>query len=332
MEHIVIAGGGFSGSAIAKSLSSFFKVTLIDDKDYFEYTPGILRGCVEPSHVPHLQSKHTDYLNGVTIINGKIESIQRNCVIVNGRRIRFDKLCISLGSIYGQNRLGMTACDDAKTLAKYHTKLKLSKSVLITGGGPTGVELAAEICCAHPSLKVTLVHSKDRLLERCDLRASRYAKTFLTDHGVNVILDDKITAKKDKEYITANGARIKADIAFSCTGITPNTQMIEGLPMDKKGHLRVDKTLRVVGHKNIFAPGDINDIACEKTAQNAKLQARAVIENIRGGDVEFDARPTPLVISLGKHDGIFTHKGITFTGRIPSFMKKAIERKEMISH
>ena len=50
-KKLVIIGGGFAGSLVARNLEKEFNVTLIDTKPYFEFTPGILRTIVEPDHI-----------------------------------------------------------------------------------------------------------------------------------------------------------------------------------------------------------------------------------------------------------------------------------------
>ena len=45
---VAIVGGGFSGLWAQRALSDDYDVTIVDFKDYFEYTPGILRCFVEP--------------------------------------------------------------------------------------------------------------------------------------------------------------------------------------------------------------------------------------------------------------------------------------------
>ena len=42
MKKLIILGGGFAGAKIAKALENIYDVILIDSKDYFEFTPGIL--------------------------------------------------------------------------------------------------------------------------------------------------------------------------------------------------------------------------------------------------------------------------------------------------
>lgn len=51
-------------------------------------------------------------------------------------------------------------------------KIKGAKSILIVGGGPTGVELAGEIAFDYPEKDVTLVHNGYRLLEFIGPKAS----------------------------------------------------------------------------------------------------------------------------------------------------------------
>ena len=50
-RRVVIVGASFAGLWAQRALSDTFDVTLIDLKDFFEYTPGVLRLFVEPSHL-----------------------------------------------------------------------------------------------------------------------------------------------------------------------------------------------------------------------------------------------------------------------------------------
>ena len=61
MKSVVIIGGGFAGAYAAKHLENDFNVTLIDGKDYFEFTPSVLRTIVEPTHIKKIQVLHTHY-------------------------------------------------------------------------------------------------------------------------------------------------------------------------------------------------------------------------------------------------------------------------------
>lgn len=67
-QHVVIVGGGFAGRTALRELRSEFEVTLIETKEYFEYTPSILRCLVEPDHARKIvlpQPRHITVANVV---------------------------------------------------------------------------------------------------------------------------------------------------------------------------------------------------------------------------------------------------------------------------
>merc|ERR1719443_2276570 len=49
-RRVLIVGGSFSGLFSARDLKKHFHVTVVDAKEFFEYTPGILRCFVKPAH------------------------------------------------------------------------------------------------------------------------------------------------------------------------------------------------------------------------------------------------------------------------------------------
>lgn len=67
-KNVVIVGGGFAGATVAQVLERHpaVNVTLIDTKDFFEYTPSVLRTCVAPNHQKDIKVLHTKYLKKVS--------------------------------------------------------------------------------------------------------------------------------------------------------------------------------------------------------------------------------------------------------------------------
>jgi len=49
-HKVLVIGGQFSGGFTARELKKEFHVTVVDAKEFFEYTPGILRAFVKPAH------------------------------------------------------------------------------------------------------------------------------------------------------------------------------------------------------------------------------------------------------------------------------------------
>lgn len=97
MKHVVIIGGGFAGAYCARKLENDFFVTLIDAKNYFEFTLGVLRTLIEPEHFEKIHMCHASYLHKATIIHGKATRVTATHVRACGRDIHYDYLVIATG-------------------------------------------------------------------------------------------------------------------------------------------------------------------------------------------------------------------------------------------
>lgn len=338
-KRVVIIGGGFAGSTAARKLENDFDVTLIDTKDYFEFTPSVLRTIVEPEHIKKIQALHKSYLNTAVIVKGNAKEVDKKYVRVSKNKFQYDYLVICSGSEYNLPIKGKStvAAARADALAKYAKKLKKSKSVLIIGGGLVGVELAAEIIEKYPDKRITIAHGNEFLIERNPRKAREYAKKFLHKRKVKIIFNEFVIKNKGNIYITDKKTKIKAGLAFLCTGIKPNYWcMSKSLSycLNQGKAIIVNEYLQVKGFSNVFAAGDITDVREEKTAQNAEKQAKVAAKNIinieKGKNLEkYLSKPRIMVISLGKWNGILVYKNFVLTGLIPGILKGLIEWMEM---
>ena len=147
-------------------------------------------------------------------------------------------------------------------------KIESSESVLIIGGGPTGVELAAEIAVDYPGKKVTLIHRGPRLLEFMGEKASKKCLDWLTSKKVDVLLQQSVDlgslSNAEKVYRTSGGETVIADCHFVCVGKPLSSSWLHDTilkeSLDSKGRIMVENDLRVKGYNNIFAIGDITDM------------------------------------------------------------------------
>lgn len=338
---MVIVGGGFAGAYVARHLQKDkeFSVTLIDTKDYFEFTPGVLRTIVQPLHLGRIQALHQQYLKKAKFIQGEVIEVTEHDVAVGKQRIPFDYLVVSSGSTYNLpiKQQNVVSATRGATLHTYYEKLMQAKKILIIGGGIVGVELAAEIAAEYYDKHVILVHSHDALMPRMPAKAQQHAEKFLKKRGVEILFNEKIIGSTGNRYATPAGKQITADLAFLCTGIKPNTHFMMkhfSERMDEKNQVYTSVYLQVKGYENIFIAGDITAIPEEKTAQNAEEHAKVIVHNIRALEKkealkEYNSAPRPMVISLGTWNGILVKKDFVLTGIIPAFLKWFVELKTM---
>lgn len=343
-KKVVVVGGGFVGSLVAKNLEKHMDVTLIDNKDYFEFTPSILKVIVNPENIDNIVVRHEDYLKKTHVVKGFVTEIRNDVVIVGKDHYSYDYLVVATGSRYalpikieGKADVVVTA-NRVKMLKDNHESLVKSKKVLIIGGGLVGVELASEIIDKFPEKEVIIVHSDNRLIPRQMKKSSEVSLKHLEKMGVKVILGEKVIKIRGNVVESDKGTKFQVDKVFLATGIKPNSEALKKNYMniiDERGFVKVVDDLRIIGSKNVFAAGDLINIKEEKTAQAAENHARIVVKNIlllNSGKIElikYRPKSKGVVISLGEKNGIFDNGKISFSGFIPAFIKKRIERSFM---
>ncbi len=340
MQKLVIIGGGFAGTKIAQQLENDFETILIDNKDYFEFTPGILKALVNPKHLKKIEVHHRDYLKKTKVVKDLATGVRKNKVVLrNGKIIGFDYLVIASGSRYNNpiKTEGILLADKGMRLIAHHKEFEKCKNVIIIGGGLVGVELAGEIIDRHKDKKVTIIHSGEGLMNRNNSKSRKFAKEFLESRGVKLIFNEKVE-RVGKGFVETNKKdKFMCDMAILCTGVKPNSEFMDKSFLDWKGFIDVNHHLQMRGSENIFVCGDVAAVNEEKTAQAAEKQAEVVIKNLRilekKGNLErYHPRKKSVVISLGGWDGIFESGNFVMTGMIPAFMKWFVEKKIMFLH
>ena len=168
-------------------------------------------------------------------------------------------------------------------------------SVVVIGGGATGVELSAEIHHAidalwvhEPALdrsrvQLTVVEAADRLLSANPPEVSAYAAHALQARRVEVIVGDRVASIDARGVQLQGGRRIDAHLRIWTAGIR-GPRVLERMPSlqrTRSGRLQVDAKLRCTGVPDIYAIGDCAEWtdpadgrAAPYTAQIASAQAR----------------------------------------------------------
>ncbi len=335
---LVILGGGFCGLEVLKSLKKYknIEITLIDKKTYFEYKPSFHKVAVNLKYKNKILIPYNPFLNNAEIIDEKISEIRPKYVRTEKKKINFDYLVISTGidyPIFLKNKKNVYTLDSIKNAQRIGQKLKLSKNILIVGGGLIGTEIGSEIVKKYPNKRITIVHPPNRLIERNPKKASKYAHKFFAKYKTKIIYGQKVVDNKNGVFITDKNKKIKSDFAIWCAGIKSNPNFMKNFNpsiFTEKNALEVNKYLQLVGYPNIFVGGDINSVIEEKTAQNSEIQAKLIAKNIVNHAENkplyiYKNKKRPLIISLGNKDGLIIIKNNVIKGIIPALLKKLIE-------
>ncbi|KAG6535289.1 apoptosis-inducing factor homolog B-like [Zingiber officinale] len=337
-KRVVIVGGGIAGSVVAKSLQFVADVVLIDQKEYFEISWATMRSMVDPAFADKAVVNHVDYLvNAKVVVASAVNITDTEVTTSDGRQFPYDYLVIATGHSVSSPQSRRERMDKFR---EANAKMKNSSSILIIGGGPSGVELASDIAASYPEKKVTLVHSGPRLLGFIGSKAGSKALEWLRSKNVDVLLEQTIdldTFQANKGvYITSAGEAIAADVHYLCVrrplGSAWLKESVVKDCLDKYGQLMVDEHLRVKGFNNIFAIGDIIDVPERKQGVLAQRHAMIVSKNLKALIKEANGgkeaklgkyRPSMSIamVSLGKKDAVAQLPFTTMTGLLPGLIK-----------
>jgi NADH dehydrogenase len=284
--------------------------------------------------------------------------------------ILYDHLVLALGSV--SNYLGMEGLQenalDFKTLAdairiRNHTIEMFERAdrepnpeirrpllnFVVAGGGFAGAELAGGLndfvrgMLAHypnvpeEELRVTVLHSRDRILPELSEALAAYALERMDARGVTFKLNTRVADARRGVVVLDSGEEIRAETLVWTAGTTPNP-LLKDLPVehDKRGAVPVDENLAVSGQAGVWAVGDCAAVTdaktgepCPPTAQFALREAHTLAHNIHAGvrgrpprAFHFSGLGTLCVV--GHHTACAEIKGFRFSGLLAWMMWRAI--------
>ncbi|MET9240436.1 FAD-dependent oxidoreductase [Nonomuraea sp. NPDC003709] len=202
---------------------------------------------------------------GIEFVQGRVAGLdveRRQARLADGRVLGYDKLIYALGTVTDASVPGVAehafVYDDyagTVRLAEHLTALT-SGTVVVAGGGLTGVESAAEIAEAHPHLHVVLL-TRGRPGSMMGERARAHLDAVLERLGVEVRTGADITKVLPEGVELAGGELVHSDATLWTTGTRGLPLAAEsGLTVDARGRIVVDSALRSVSHPDVYAVGD----------------------------------------------------------------------------
>ncbi|KAL0964298.1 hypothetical protein UPYG_G00321950 [Umbra pygmaea] len=348
--HVVVVGGGFGGTAAAQQLkSSGIPFTLIDLCDAFHHNVAALRasvksGFAQQTFIPYSKTFGESFLQGRVI---RVDPVAHIVELEGGKEVNYSHLILCTGTDGPFPGKYNIVASYQTAIQKYEDILKeiqAAESVLVIGGGSTGVEMAAEIKTEYPDKKVILVHSHialaDTELQPC---VRQQAKEVLLEKGVELVLGQKVCNLSDLEINvthknmivkTDKDTEITTDLIICCTGMKINSGAYSTSLSEcqaENGCLRVNKYLQVEGYDNVYAVGDCANILEPKLAYHAGLHAGVAVTNITNSLMEKPLKPykpgsVSMLLAMGHNDGVGQFNGV----RLPRFLVTKVKSKDLM--
>ncbi len=332
--HVVIIGAGYCGSNVAKLLEQddCIQVTLIDSREVQVHKIAGVRAAIRddwfecvPIPRTHLLKKEKSRV----IQSGIIQEVTDSKVFFcDGTCLEFDFLVAATGILNNSPAEPPLRLDREEIIAHYRkvaNVIRKADRICVIGGGVVGVEFCGEIKSAYDTKSVTLVHSGQDLLDgtQMQLSSSFLPRVYsgLKHLGVDVILNSRVKIPKchERGYLegyrvleTEDGKEIETDLVLLCIGGTPNSQIFPKDWLDTRGHVAVNEFLQSTVAPNVFAVGDINNVAEDKLWVRAKSQVDVVVRNVKRAtrkaplDTVYNTERNPniMIIPLGPGFGV----------------------------
>jgi NADH dehydrogenase len=274
------------------------RVTLVDRHPYSTFQPllyQVATGGLNPGDVAYPIWGFAGR-RGVRFRHGRVEGIDvdgRRVLLADGGAIAYDYLIVAVGTTVNyfdvagaaEHALALYTRTEAITLRDaLMGALERAAgdegtpgagvtdgamSVVVVGGGATGVEIAgtlAELSAALPAafpmadpsmVRVVLVEQAGELLGPFAPSLRAYARRQLERRGVEVMVGTGITQVGPDLVHLVDGSTLRADLTVWAAGVGVDAAVSSwGLPVGRGGRILVGPDLVVAGHQRIFAVGD----------------------------------------------------------------------------
>ena len=295
---IVIIGGGFAGINLVRHLSNKpgVEIILVDKNNYHFFPPLIYQVAtcfLEASSISYPFRMFMHKIKNLRFRLGtlsKIYPLEKKVLLTTGE-ISYDYLVLASGTVTNffdmknvqENAIPMKTLDDAMSMRNILlqrleratvTTDELEKekltTVVVVGGGPTGVEISGMFAEMRNSIlrndypelegiktEIYLVDGGEALLSPMSEQSQQYTYETLRKMGVRIKLKSRVSDFVDGQVMFKDGNQISSYNLIWAAGIT--SQKFEGIPAESYGRgnrLLVNEFNEVSGMSSVYAIGD----------------------------------------------------------------------------
>lgn len=358
--RVVVLGAGYAGTGAVTHLeerSDEIELVWISKTDHHFLlheahrvirTPGVSETFTIP--VVEIKSPRTSFIRG-EVVGVDIEN--RTVPLADGQEIEYDYLVLALGSetaFHGipglvEHALTLKSREDALTVHERLTAAVEDSTpqeparVVIGGAGLSGIQSAGEIAefrDAHGiPIEIGLIEAESTILPGEDASLQRTVRTRLTERGIDVRTDRRVTEARADTVRFADTEPYRYDVFLWTGGIVGPGALGRTAIETNRERARTNVTFQT-SDERVFAIGDTahieqNDRPIPSTAQAAWQAADVaganVLRAIDGRRLrKWVYRDRGTLLSIGEtaiaHD-IELVPVRTFDGPVAKFLKKA---------
>ncbi len=231
-------------------------------------------------------------------------------------------------------------------------ELRRRLTFVVCGGGPTGVEVAAEIsdlidrelAASEPALaaaaRVVLVEALDRLLTGFDEALAGYAREHFQREGVEVRLGAEVASIAPRLVHLRSGKEIPCGLVVWAAGNAP-LPFVRGLDAehDERGRLVVDGHLRLAGRADAYALGDCAvdpahplPATAQVAQQQGKYLAGALRRRQRGDEPPpFRFKSSGMLAYIGGSQALVDLPHVKWSGRTAWLFWQSVYLTKLVS-
>ncbi|MBP2242798.1 NADH dehydrogenase [Cytobacillus eiseniae] len=382
-KHIVILGGGYGGLLSALTVRKYLDrneayVTVVNQFPTHQIITELhrLAGGTIAEQAISMPLEKLVKGKDIDLKIAKVESFSvddKKVKLSDGSTLTYDALVVALGSKTGyfgipgleENSMVLKSVDDANKIYNHiegkireyaQTKNEADATIVIGGGGLTGVELVGEIADNMPKiakkygvdpkeLKIKLVEAGPKILPILPDHLIERATESLVARGVEFLTGLPVTNVSGNEIDLKDGSKIIAN-TFVWTGGIQALPIVEesGLAVDR-GRATVNEFLQSSSHTDVFVVGDSAVAFPEEggrpyapTAQNAWQMGELVGYNLyaylEGKTFErFAPINSGTLASLGRKDAVASiGANNTSLKGLPATLMKEASHVRYLSH
>ncbi|MFD8530916.1 NAD(P)/FAD-dependent oxidoreductase [Streptosporangium canum] len=361
MQHrIIVLGAGYAGAIAAGRLARLLRreevaITLVNaEPDFVERVR-----MHQLAAGQGLKSRPFSEMfagTGVELRVAKVTGVDVDgktvaLVDANGtEELAYDTLVYALGS--GWNAQGVPgsaehACEIASRpgalrLRERLARLDAGQTVVVVGGGLTGLEAATEIAEARPDLDVALA-VRGELGDQLSPKGREHLRKVFDKLAITVHEHIAVADVGAERVTTADGKAIPAAVTVWTAGFAVHPiAKLTTLEVTGTGQIVVDRTMRSVSHPDVYAIGDAAMVmgpgdkplrmSCASGIPTAWQAVGAIAARLTGGKLSnAPIRYFNQCISLGRKEGLIQYVTAddravqaVLTGRLAAVYKELI--------